>query len=116
MLKKTIPIPMLQNPALIFVLCLLLGSMHCWPPARFGGIPLLVTGVDEDVLERSRTIREMYPRGVDVAVEMTGAKHVIHEAGIGGESGGVQDICSRALDGFSGTALRSHSFFFWERG
>ncbi len=94
---KNIPIPMLQNPALIFVLCLLLGSMHCWPPARFGGIPLLVTGVDEDVLERSRTIREMYPRGVDVAVEMTGAKHVIHEAGIGGESGGVQDICSRAL-------------------
>ena len=30
-------------------------------------------------MERSKTIREMYPRGVDVAVEMTGAKHVIHE-------------------------------------
>lgn len=45
---------------------------------------MLVTGADEDVLERSRTIREMYPRGVDVAVEMTGAKHVIHEAGIWG--------------------------------
>lgn len=59
---------------------------------------MLVTGVDEDVLERSRTIREMYPRGVDVAVEMTGAKHVIHEAGIffWGESGGVQDMCSPA--------------------
>ena len=35
----------------------------------------------QDVLERSRTIRELYPRGVDVAVEMTGAKHVIHEVG-----------------------------------
>lgn len=45
---------------------------------------MLVTGADEDVLERSRTIREMYPRGVDVAVEMTGAKHVIHEAGVWG--------------------------------
>eukprot|EP00913_Durusdinium_trenchii_P004353 g4035.t1 len=46
---------------------------------RFGGVPLLVTENEEDYLERSRTIREMYPRGVDVAVEMTGAKHVIHE-------------------------------------
>ncbi|CAJ1349169.1 unnamed protein product [Effrenium voratum] len=46
---------------------------------RFGGIPLLVHGGDEECLERSRFIRERYPRGVDVAVEMTGAKHVIHE-------------------------------------
>lgn len=63
---------------------------------------MLVTGADEDVLERSRTIREMYPRGVDVAVEMTGAKHVIHEAGIwGSKRGGSRSaryLHSPALD------------------
>lgn len=61
------------------VFCLDTDAERLKTAKRFGGIPLLVTGVDEDVLERSRTIREMYPRGVDVAVEMTGAKHVIHE-------------------------------------
>merc|ERR1712224_876264 len=46
---------------------------------RFGAIPILVTGGEEECLERARFVRERCPRGVDVAVEMTGAKHVITE-------------------------------------
>lgn len=46
---------------------------------RFGAIPMLVEGGEEECLERARVVRERCPRGVDVVVEMTGAKHVIPE-------------------------------------
>lgn len=46
---------------------------------RFGAIPLLVHGGEEEAMERARIVLDRCPRGVDVAVEMTGAKCVIHE-------------------------------------
>jgi len=61
------------------VFCLDVSPERLKTAERFGAIPLLVSGGDEDVMERSRLVRERCPRGVDVAVEMTGAKHVISE-------------------------------------
>ena len=50
---------------------------HSHKPPRKTGTRL---GLAQECEERCRSIRKMYPRGVDVAVEMTGAKNVIHEA------------------------------------
>lgn len=47
--------------------------------ALFGAIPVLVRGGDEEMMERALQVREKCPRGVDVVVEMTGAKQVINE-------------------------------------
>jgi len=46
---------------------------------RFGAIPMQVSGGEEECLERAKQVRSLCPRGVDVVVEMTGAKHVIME-------------------------------------
>lgn len=46
---------------------------------RFGAIPMLVSGGEEEALERNRQVRERCPYGVDIVVEMTGQKQVITE-------------------------------------
>jgi len=61
------------------VFCLDMDAERLKTAEQFGGIPLLVTGGEEEFWERQRFIRKHYPHGVDVAVEMTGAKNVIHE-------------------------------------
>merc|ERR1719476_1056944 len=40
---------------------------------------MLVHGGQDEYMERSRQVRQICPRGVDVVVEMTGAKHVVTE-------------------------------------
>merc|ERR1719476_211770 len=40
---------------------------------------MLVHGGQDEYMERSRQVRQLCPQGVDVVVEMTGAKHVITE-------------------------------------
>lgn len=47
--------------------------------AKFGAIPILVSGGQEEMLEREKMIRQICPHGVDVVVEMTGAKSVLTE-------------------------------------
>eukprot|EP00930_Biecheleria_cincta_P046989 TRINITY_DN32500_c0_g1_i1.p1 TRINITY_DN32500_c0_g1~~TRINITY_DN32500_c0_g1_i1.p1 ORF type:complete len:401 (+),score=50.14 TRINITY_DN32500_c0_g1_i1:72-1274(+) len=61
------------------VFCLDVHEERLKTAEQFGAIPLLVTGGEEERRERSRYIRSFFPRGVDVAVEMTGAKQVISE-------------------------------------
>lgn len=61
------------------VFCLDVHEERLKTAEQFGAIPLQVTGGEEERLERSRFIRSLFPRGVDVAVEMTGAKQVISE-------------------------------------
>jgi putative phosphonate catabolism associated alcohol dehydrogenase len=46
---------------------------------QFGAIPVLVKPGEEEAHARAQFVREKCPRGVDVVVEMTGAKHVITE-------------------------------------
>lgn len=46
---------------------------------RFGAIPMLVHGGEEESMERARQVRELCPRGVDVVVEMTGVTQAISE-------------------------------------
>lgn len=46
---------------------------------KFGAIPVLVTGGEDEMREREKKIREVCPRGVDVVVEMTGASSVLTE-------------------------------------
>lgn len=46
---------------------------------KFGAVPLLVHGGEEERMERARAVLDQCPRGVDVVVEMTGAKQVLPE-------------------------------------
>merc|ERR1740138_469842 len=61
------------------VFCLDVHEQRLRTAERFGAVPMLVSGGDEECLERAKQVREICPRGVDVVVEMTGAKHVIME-------------------------------------
>merc|ERR1740138_643045 len=61
------------------VFCLDVHEQRLRTAERFGAVPMLVSGGDEECLERARQVREVCPRGVDVVVEMTGAKHVVNE-------------------------------------
>lgn len=45
----------------------------------FGAIPILVKGDEEEMKKRCALVREQCPQGVDVVVEMTGAKAVLAE-------------------------------------
>lgn len=46
---------------------------------RFGALPMLVSGGEDERHHRAQTVREHCPRGVDVVVEMTGARQVVTE-------------------------------------
>lgn len=61
------------------VFCLDVSPERLKTAARFGATPLLVHGGAEEAKERAERVREICPQGVDVVVEMTGAKHVVPE-------------------------------------
>lgn len=61
------------------VFCLDVDPKRLATAELFGAVPLLVRGGEAEQLERATRIRELCPRGVDVVVEMTGAKVVIQE-------------------------------------
>lgn len=61
------------------VFCLDMDPGRLKTAEKFGAVPVLVKGGEEAALQRAMQIREICPRGVDVVVEMTGAKQVITE-------------------------------------
>merc|ERR1719162_764896 len=61
------------------VFCLDVDPKRLATAELFGAVPVLVHGGEAEQLERARRIREVCPQGVDVVVEMTGAKIVIQE-------------------------------------
>jgi D-arabinose 1-dehydrogenase-like Zn-dependent alcohol dehydrogenase len=62
------------------VFCLDVSQERLQTAAQFGAIPMLVDGQDENnASERAKQIRAWCPSGVDVVVEMTGARSVLTE-------------------------------------
>merc|ERR1719336_2739481 len=61
------------------VFCLDMSPERLKTAEQFGAIPLLVQGGEEEYQARAQIIRSWCPRGVDVVVEMTGAKQVLSE-------------------------------------
>lgn len=62
------------------VFCLDMHEQRLETARKFGATPLLVKPNDADsALQRREIIRDKYPHGVDVVVEMTGAKQVLPE-------------------------------------
>lgn len=61
------------------VFCLDMSPERLKTAEQFGAIPMLVHGGEEAYQERAQIIRSWCPRGVDVVVEMTGAKQVLSE-------------------------------------
>lgn len=66
------------------VFCLDTNASRLKTAERFGAIPLLVEACDdhtaeEHAIERAKQIRAWCPRGVDVVVEMSGARSVLKE-------------------------------------
>merc|ERR1719336_3463457 len=61
------------------VFCLDMSPERLKTAEQFGAIPLLVQGGEEEYQARAQIIRSWCPRGVDVVVEMSGAKQVLWE-------------------------------------
>lgn len=61
------------------VFCLDVSAERLRTAEQFGAIPLLVDGGEEEYQQRAQIIRSWCPRGVDVVVEMSGAKQVLWE-------------------------------------
>mmetsp|Transcript_152181 Transcript_152181/g.291508 ORF Transcript_152181/g.291508 Transcript_152181/m.291508 type:complete len:404 (+) Transcript_152181:65-1276(+) len=61
------------------VFCLDMSPSRLKTAEAFGAIPMLVEGSEEHALERAKQIKSWCPRGVDIVVEMSGAKQVIRE-------------------------------------
>jgi len=61
------------------VFCLDVSPQRLKTAEQFGAIPMLVHGGEEEYQERAQIIRSWCPHGVDVVVEMTGAKQVLSE-------------------------------------
>jgi len=61
------------------VFCLDVSQERLKTAERFGALPVLVKEGEEHRAEREKLIREKCPFGVDVVVEMTGARHVVTE-------------------------------------
>lgn len=60
---------------------------------RFGAIPMLVEGGEEEANERAKQVRSWCPRGVDLVVEMTGTRHVVTEGVSLLRNGGHYSFC-----------------------
>jgi len=61
------------------VFCLDMSPERLKTAERFGAIPILVKPGEDEAQARAKLIRQRCPRGVDVVVEMTGAKQAITE-------------------------------------